>query len=225
MKTILRLSLVLCFIFISTQIEAKNPFGVSVKAGVNLSDYYSSKIENSSLKVGYNVGIAVDYRLSRNFYLLSGIEVTSKGTREKDDITQVYLDGFDFSSPTDMHRYECIWSPLYLQVPLHVGYVVKAAEGMNFLFHLGPYASYGIGGNVKWKIISHEGEVIDRVNADAFGKDGVLKRWDVGLGLGVGFEVKGIGVNLGYDLGFLRGNSAYKLKNNTAHVSFAYRFY
>ena len=221
MKRILRMLLLLSLVFCTMQLEARDPLGLSLKAGLNLSDYYSSQIDDSSIKIGYNVGIAVDYQLGRNFYLLSGIELSSKGTKVKGEARSIGQLG---GSESNM-GFKQTWNTLYLQVPLHVGYVVKTAEGMNFLFHIGPYVACGVGGSVKSQSEGLIEELSLDNKTDAFGKDGSLRRWDIGLGLGVGFEVKGIGINLGYDLGFLRGNKYYKMKNNVASISLAYRFY
>lgn len=216
MKTTTRAILSL-FLFFAIGLHGQNPLSISVKAGLNLSDYYGD-IEDNDIKAGYNAGISVDYRLNKNFYILSGVEVTSKGTRVK----------YNKLNDTPEQASTLVrtkWNPLYLQVPLHAGYTVRAAEDMLILFHIGPYVSYGIGGKVTTKEKGNEQQ--SKTEYDAFGSDGLLKRWDVGLGIGAGFEFKGIGVNLGYDLGFLKQSrdKEYKLRNNVAHITFAYRIF
>lgn len=196
--------------------NAQRLFNFGAKAGVNFADY-SGDMTDNSMKIGYRVGVTVDYRISRYFCLFSGVEISTKGTREKTKVGSLIPEEID-----NPHKVKRIWNPLYLQIPLHVGYILKASDDMNFLVHVGPFVSYGIGGKVTTKI---DGETIDKV--DAFGSDGLLKRWDVGLGIGTGFEFRGIGVNFGYDLGFLKAgkDANISLRNNTAHITFGYRFF
>lgn len=219
MKTNIRTILILISLMCTTSIAAQNPLHFGIKGGVNLSDY-TKDIENNEMKVGYNAGVTVDYRINKMFYLVSGLEVASKGTKIKQHL---FSDIPENSGYQNFGQLKSTYNPIYLQVPIHVGYRLHAAEDMAVLFHLGPFVSYGVGGKITEEVILN-GEKT-KTKADAFGKNGPLKRWDVGLGVGVGFAFQRYGVNFGYDLGFV---DAYKgdgsIKNNTAHVSLSYRF-
>lgn len=205
----------LCGVNLAT---AQNPLTFGVKAGLNLSDYYGD-LESNDIKLGYNVGLTMDYRLSKRVYLVSGIELTTKGTKVKSENTLVPLP----QESNDITKIKESWNPLYLQVPLHIGYIVEADENMLILFHMGPYIAYGIGGKVTQKAYREEGAT--EIKSNIFGSNSRLKRWDTGIGIGAGFQFQKIGVNFGYDLGLLNVNQKYlKLKNNAAHISFAYRF-
>lgn len=209
------LSLLFCVVNL---VAAQNPLTFGVKAGLNLSDYYGD-LESNDIKLGYNVGLTIDYRLTKKVYLVSGLELTSKGTKVKSENTLVAQP----HDPSDITKIKESWNPLYLQVPLHIGYIVEADENMLILFHMGPYVAYGIGGKMTQKIYREEGIEEDKTNV--FGDNSRLKRWDAGIGIGAGFQFQKIGVNFGYDLGLLNVNQKYlKLKNNAAHISFAYRF-
>ena len=214
MKTLLKtLSFGFTMLLASTiNINAQSPLTFGVKGGITISDY-SNDIKNNGRKIGYNAGVTVDYQFSRYFYILSGLEVATKGSKIKD----LYPSDEAFSKIKEKY------DPIYLQIPLHAGYTLRAAEDAAILFHGGPYLSYGVGGDITVEKYSNEGRA--RETYDAFGSKGVLNRWDFGIGLGIGFEHKGIAINFGYDLGIL---DIYKgepnVKNNTANLSFAYRF-
>lgn len=216
MKTDIKGIIIVILLVCSTALDAQNPLRFSVKAGVNLSDY-TNDIENNDIKAGYNAGLIATYRISRSFYLMSGLEVASKGTRVKDRNPTGEINATGYA------RNKASFNPVYLQVPIHAGYRLRAATDMVVLFHAGPFVSYGVGGKITEEIT--RGDNYTKNKYDAFGKHGILKRWDIGIGLGTGFAFQDLSLNFGYDLGFL---NAYKgdasIKNNTAHVSVAYRF-
>lgn len=217
MKTNIRTILILLFTVCTTTVVAQNPLHFGIKGGVNLSDY-TKDIENNDIKVGYNAGITVDYRFDKTWYVMSGIEVASKGTRVKRNLIPV-----DNEIPITDFRQKMSYNPVYLQIPIHAGYRLYTTEDMAVLFHLGPFVSYGVGGKISNEVIVN-GEKIKK-KADVFGKNGSLKRWDVGLGIGVGLAFKEYAINFGYDLGFVDAHKGPEsLKNNTAHISLSYRF-
>lgn len=58
--------------------------------------------------------------------------------------------------------------------------------------------------------------------------DAILKKFDFGLGLGVGAEFGKINVGLGYDLGLLdisqMGDSNYPIRTQNAYLTVGYKF-
>lgn len=94
----------------------------------------------------------------------------------------------------------------YLQLPIHVGYKMNIAEGTKFVLHAGPYLAYGVGGS-----------------KDYFG-DGGAKRFDAGLGLGVGLELNQFVVGVGDDFGLVNVFDQGHSKNMNACLSVGYKF-
>ena len=92
------------------------------------------------------------------------------------------------------------------------------------VLHAGPYVAYGIGGKSKVKLSSSEGSA-ELGDVDVFGDDG-FKRFDAGLGLGVGAEFGPILVDLGWDMGLvdISGSSNGNVKNQNAYLSVGYTF-
>lgn len=105
---------------------------------------------------------------------------------------------------------------IYLQLPIHVGYRVSL-PGIRFHFNFGPYFAQGIGGKTKG---------LDGVKYDTFGDNG-LKKFDWGLGLGVGTTFLGrIQVRIGYDHGLANiGRNDVKVRNRNAYASVGFLFF
>ncbi|MDR2627455.1 MAG: PorT family protein [Dysgonamonadaceae bacterium] len=181
-----------------------------VKAGGNLSSVIVSKdVDGLKSKPGFQVGVTVDYGLSGNLYLLSGLEVVQKGFK----IEQKY----------EGEKYTSTSSPLYLQLPIYVGYKIDLGV-VKFVPQVGPYIAYGLGGKVKQEGFGETEEY------DFFGKDSNFKRLDFGLGMGVGVEFGKIGVTVGYNLGLVNivdeqeDSDDSSAKNGSLFLSVGYKF-
>lgn len=223
MKTILKTSFLAIALLIGVVANAQEqPLTFGVKAGVNLSNFSGSGVEGTDAKIGFNVGVTVDYALTSDVFLLSGLEFTTKGAKISylEDLGEFDIDA------------KSTFNVTYLQLPVHIGYKLAVSDGLNLNFHAGPYVAYGIGGKVKNKV---EGNVagldledLDLSNADVdmFGDKGVANRFDFGLGLGVGAEFGKIGVGLGYDLGLtnISKDSKEKVRNMNAYLTVGYKF-
>lgn len=181
--------------------DGRAEFGV--KAGLNMSTF-NGDYEDTKAKIGFNVGVTLDYALTdaRDWYLLTGLEYTTKGTKFKK------IAGIEQSI-----------NAAYLQLPIHAGYKFDVTETTRLSFHAGPYLAYGVNG--KYKIKSNGVEV----NTDTF-DDNNLKRFDFGVGLGVGAEFGKIGLGLGYDFGLLNvsDNKNITVRNANAYLTVGYKF-
>ncbi len=175
------------------------PITFGVKAGVNLSNV-GGDIDGTDAKIGFNAGVTLDYGFTPDVYLLTGLQLTTKGFKVKD---------LDINS-----------NLMYLQLPVHVGYKLTVAEATKIVFHAGPYAAYGIGGKTEYS--DEDGTY----KPNSFSKGG-YKKFDFGLGLGVGAEFGKIGVDLGYDFGLANivdteGDG--KVRNMNAYLTLGYKF-
>jgi hypothetical protein len=207
---IFKTALIAAAILIGANVSAQNsPVTFGVRGGLNLSNYWGD-VENSKAKIGFNVGVTMDYAFSPALYLMTGLELTTKGAKGEMIENGVKL------SVTE--------NPMYLQLPVHLGYKIDIAPDTRFVLHAGPYVAYGVGG--KSKITTKvEGLNLD-VSTDLFSGDISYDRFDFGVGLGFGVEFGRISAGLGYDLGLanLTGNSNYKVRNMNAALTFGYRF-
>lgn len=194
MKTTFKTCLVAIALLIGVNTYAQDqPITFGVKAGVNLSNV-GGDASGTDAKIGFNAGVTLDYGFTPDVYLLTGLQLTTKGFKVK------------------VLSEKLTSNLMYLQLPVHVGYKLTVAEATKIVFHAGPYAAYGIGGKT-------EGE-------KSF-QDGAYKKFDFGVGLGVGAEFGKIGVDLGYDFGLANINDTDvdgKLKNMNAYLTLGYKF-
>lgn len=183
MKRTLKLGLLALVIFIGTlSINAQDKtvtFGA--KAGLNVS-HFNGKLSDKDLadlnsKFGYNIGATVDFAFSPSIYLLTGLELTTKGAVE-------YRKGKEVSI-----------NAMYINMPVHFGYKLQIDDNPVFVFRAGPYVGYGIGGKTTVK-----GE---DTKTNTFSPETGYKKLDFGLGTAVGIEAGKIVVELGYNFGLL----------------------
>lgn len=180
----------------------KAQVNLGVKGGINMSNIYGEDVTDTNVKFGFNVGILADYEFSYNSAIQSGLFLTTKGYKLDDDEDEIKVNS------------------MYLQLPVHYAYKLDVTPGTRIVLHGGPYLAYGIGG-----------KITDGEEADTFGDDGIFKRFDAGLGIGVGAEFGPILLDLGWDFGladiynddFFEGETG-SVKNMNAYLSVGYRF-
>jgi len=180
---------------------AQFPVSFGVKAGMNLSEL--QKLDDD-IKVGFNIGVTAELALPSNFYLMSGLEFTTKGAKGK-----------NITAPSEM-KSKATFNAMYLQLPIHAGYKLGIAPGTKLVFRVGPYLAYGVGGKVKW-----DNKAQEKVD---FFDDGTNK-FDFGIGGSVGVEfINKINVSLAADQGLTKVIKDTKIKNRAAYISVGYRF-
>jgi len=250
MKTIIKSILLTVALLTAIAANAQyNPITFGIKAGANLSSY-SGDVDYKKVKLGFNAGITLDFALTPEVYLMSGLEFTMKGV--KMDAKETFdIEGMRASVEFNGSKADA----MYLQVPIHIGYKVNLAPTTKLVLHAGPYIAYGIAGKSKVgdeikitaggtsitlsldeyiKQIQEENPDIDfdqyfsQREGNTFGDDG-LKRFDFGIGLGAGLEFGKFGVNLGYDFGLANigrkeGGIDYKIRNLNGYLSVGYKF-
>lgn len=157
---------------------------IGPRVGLNISTL-SMKEGNYSYspdsKVGFNAGVAVEFPIVRSFYVNTGLFYTTKGCKIKDDGDEEKI------------------NLGYLSLPLYASYRLNFAEQSQLQVNFGPYFAYGVNG--KDKYTDSDG---DKYEQDAFGtKEGQagLKRFDCGLGFGLGYTFNRIYLGLEYQLG------------------------
>lgn len=223
MKTIIKTSLLAIALLIGISANAQDkPLTFGVKAGMNLSNFSGDGADGSDAKIGFNVGFTVDYALTQDLYLMTGLDFTIKGAKDKGEFYEE-IEGIDVEIDGEVKA-----NPMYLQLPVHVGYKMNIAENTKIVIHAGPYIAYGLGGKMKISGKASAGGVsvpIDDIKTDFFGDD-AYDRFDFGLGMGVGVEFGKIGAGLGYDLGLtnISGDSDYKVRNMNAYLTVGYKF-
>lgn len=112
--------------------------------------------------------------------------------------------------------------PYYLEIPVHLGYKYEANEDFSVFGNAGPYMAIGLFGKMDGEVAS-----VASGSVNIFGDD-VFKRFDFGLGLKAGIEIKKtVQVVLGYDLGLIdvvKDNDGEGVQNRNFSISLAYLF-
>lgn len=214
MKNALSTLLVVALSIACTVVSTAQNFRFGIKAGAGLAnldyaplaasdmapfDYYNGlwyDREKSSFGPAFLLGETIEYDLSKDVFLASGIQLTSR-------YAHVNVD--EPTSNTNDFRLNL----LHLQLPLKLHY----RAGKLFL-GAGGYASLGAGG--KWKntntLISPNGTVTTETSGPVkFGKklnESNMKRFDAGVGLELGYGFKTIRLNLSYEGGFVNNLSS-----------------
>ncbi len=189
---------------------ASAQMNLGVKGGVNMSNFYGDELNDNNVKIGFHIGLAADYDFAYNSAIQTGLFFTTKGAK--------------YSSSVGEASADVTVNPMYLQLPVHYAYKIDVSPGTRVVLHAGPYAAYGVGG--KSKLSGSVGDVGGETESEVFGDDGFLKRFDAGLGLGVGFEFGPLLLDLGWDMGLVNiaDSDNSDLKNQNAYLSVGYRF-
>ena len=241
-KTAKSFLLVITLLLAINMIAQEKPVSFGIKAGMNLSNFWGDELTGHEKKarVGYQVGVTVDLNMMSGLFLRSGLELSTKGAKEKASV-QFY----DIAKELYTLNVEEKSNLMYLQLPIHIGYKVEVTPGTKISFFVGPYVAYGIGGKTKIGgdiksqgitvgLDSYMDYLIELGLLDSNASTGkhdsfsdmAYKRFDAGIGGGVGGEFGNIVVNLGYDLGLanMSRESGYKVKNQNAYLTLGYKF-
>jgi hypothetical protein len=204
----MRFMLVVAMLAMVTVASAQMNLGV--KGGVNMSNFYGDELDDNNVKIGFHVGLAADIDFAYNSAIQTGLYFTTKGSKYSTSFGEVSGD--------------LTVNPMYLQLPVHYAYKIDVSPGTRVVLHAGPYAAYGVGG--KSKFSASVGDMSGEEESNVFGDDGFLKRFDAGLGLGVGAEFGPLLLDLGWDMGFVNivDSSEGDLKNQNAYLSVGYKF-
>jgi hypothetical protein len=162
--------------------------------------------ETGDLVVGVRAGVTVDLPLAEEFYIGTGLLYAGKGSKDKDN-----------------NNLKTTLS--YLQLPIN--FVFKPEVGNGWLnLGAGPYVAYGIGGKHKGTIGNVSTELDPYDDESTIAK---LKRFDAGLGIVAGYEMKqGLYFGLNADLGLVNAydntDNDRSWKNTSFGVSLGYKF-
>lgn len=195
---------------------------VYVQGGLNLANITKTtdgQTEDNNILPSFNVGILGRFDLSPMFDLESGLLLSGHGSK-----AETYF--------TNGNYVKTKFNPLYLQVPLNAVVKLPMGGNSNVFFHAGPYAAMGIGGKSKresqiFGINTKEESSIQFSNDDPLTSEqedaayNKLKRFDLGLNVGGGFQFQHLILKVNYGLGFTKINSTED--NNTDNDKNKYR--
>ena len=190
-KLLAVVALALMTLTMSAQEDSK----VTVKAGFGLASVVGSDADTKNT-VAYKVGISYDLALSEKFFIIPGVEFSTKGFKS---------DAIDGSI-----------SMSYLQVPVFAAYKFPLSDNMKLAIKAGPYVSYGLfGSDIEW----YDG---DKTNV--FDSDGGYKRFDAGVIAGVSLDFGQFAVGAEYSRGLSKLDSSVSQFNQAFGLVLGYKF-
>lgn len=203
MKTITRTFLTAILLFSTLHVYAQEeiiedeflPKKVSfgIRAGLNFSNltsYYEGNTYNAKIRVAYNIGALMDYHLTKDFYIRTGLSLSSKGAK-----------GNEISIPETGEVLEAEMEAIYLQVPVYFTFKTNLARSSNMISVAGgPFFAYGIAGKSKYNYKS--GGHYATINT--FGENELWNRPDVGIGIELSFELQRLVLTYGAEMGFAK---------------------
>jgi hypothetical protein len=164
---------------------------------------------DGDMKIGYNVGVGMDYAFSEDWSLQSGLNFTGKGA--KGEGIKIKMN--------------------YVELPILAAYKFALGENMKFVVNAGPYLAVGLGGKMSVDgADGEEGGDIKLFSKEDGAEEALMKRFDLGIQYGIGLEVgEHYLVNLTGQNGFINplndkvwGEAS--TKNMAFSISVGYRF-
>ena len=194
MKKLLMAVMLFCGV-VSGFAQSKGDFRIGPTVGMNVANVTDG---DADCRIGFNIGARVDYGITNNVYLASGLLLSQKGYKIDD---------------TDIEG-----KPLYLNIPIHIGYTYSLGNVVSIFGETGPYLGFGVGGKQKF---FDDGDV--EVKTDYFGDDGA-NVFDMGWGLRFGVEANHFQIHMGYEYGFTKVFDEGSNHNSNFMVGVTYMF-
>jgi len=203
MKNLLKFVLVICLMFVFSNMQAQIKFGP--KVGVNLSTMtmkYADLSFDPKTLIGFHAGVIFEIQLIGNLALQPSVLYSSKGSK------------FEFMNV------EGTFSPGYIEVPFNVAYGF-GSDAIKFSLFAGPYVAYGLRGKIE------SGGVSEDI-VFGTGEDDDMNPLDYGVNFGAGLNIKGLLISAQYGLGLANlstdttGDA--EIKNTVIGISLAYLF-
>jgi hypothetical protein len=190
-------SLILILPALSLAMSAQMTSGI--KIGINLTSM-TIKSNGISIKpetpIGIHFGVNYEIPLKRNFSIITGFVLSSKGADYKIDTVDISL------------------APAYFEIPVSMAYSFKI-KAIRISLFAGTYSACAIGG---YKIVS--GNEFKYLNFGT-GENNDLKYFDFGFNFGVGVNFRRYVISAQYGLGITEVSPVndMKMKNKVIGIS------
>ena len=199
-------------LFALVSIVSYSQISWNAKVGMNMSNLTGDVAEDSKMKIGFNVGVGMEYQFDEMWSIQPSLMFTTKGAKYEESV-----EGITASAK---------FNPMYLELPVMAAARFAVADNQNIVVKAGPYFAYGLGGKMKMDISGDlggvsVGEIFDELGipqeADIFkseNKGGIgAKKFDFGLGVGVAYEFSKFFVDLTGEFGLTK---LYKVEEGSA---------
>ena len=189
-------------LFALVSIVSYSQISWNAKVGMNMSNYTGDM--DTDMKIGFNVGVGMEYQFSDMWSIQPSLMLTQKGAK-------IIEDGETMK-----------FNPMYLEIPVLAAARFAVADNQNIVVKAGPYFAFGVAGKVK----------VGDDKADFFGDGDDQfggKRFDCGIGVGVAYEIGKFFVGLDGEFGFtnvvdFKSDGVSNPKNMNFSIGVGYKF-
>lgn len=189
-------------LFALVSIVSYSQISWNAKVGMNMSNYTGDM--DTDMKIGFNVGVGMEYQFSDMWSIQPSLMLTQKGAKIKEDGETMKF------------------NPMYLEIPVLAAARFAVADNQNIVVKAGPYFAFGVAGKVK----------VGDDKADFFGDGDDQfggKRFDCGIGVGVAYEIGKFFVGLDGEFGFtnvvdFKSDEISNPKNMNFSIGVGYKF-
>jgi hypothetical protein len=193
MKKIFLLA-VACIVSCNTFAQSDLRFGI--EAGMNIS----RSTEATTSKLGYNVGVTLDYSITPNWYVDGALKLSLKPWQISSNQT---FNNIGTNQAISQAWSRTAYNPHSLILPIHVGYRFNPSNSTNIFVGVGPYFGLGLygKGTYRYKTIANAQEHNEQIDNVYTNNIEQMKRFEVGLSAKAGVELKShYTFTIGYDL-------------------------
>lgn len=184
------------FLMVALTTSAQDDNGIYFKAGIGTSSVVGSDTDAASATISYKVGVAYDWEVANNFYIIPEVDYVAKGFKSSNVIGNINM--------------------TYIQIPIFAAYKYGITDDIKIGAQVGPYFSYGIFGS--------DIDVFNGEDFNIFDSDFGYKRFDAGVIAGISAEFYGFTVGFEYSRGFVKLDPNYSQFNQALGVTFGYKF-
>lgn len=198
---------------------------IYVQGGLNLANITTTNTggtQHNNLLTTFNAGIMGRSNATEPIALEAGLLVDGRGAKSNSYLT----------SSTDDNYVKANFNPIYLELPVNFVLRLPLTHKNNIFLNAGPYVAMGIGGKAKVET-SFLGVKSNSTSTIQFNNDNPstsqqeessydkLKRFDYGVNLGAGLDLKKILFKVNYEYGLAKINSTQT--NNSSNNNNKYR--
>jgi hypothetical protein len=204
---------------------ASAQFRLGLRGGLQLADMRNKPdkrdglTDQTKMLLGYQAGVVFDNSFGKILFFQPAIQINSKGSK----VTETVSAGGVTTTTTIKNN------PMYVEVPLMLG-VRFGLQNLKIYGMAGPYLAYGIAGkNTSTEVINggtttvlfDTSESIKWGNETTLSAPANLRRFDMGLTVAAGVELRNMQIGAYYSPGFVNispDNSGRQLFNTTIGI-------
>jgi hypothetical protein len=191
---------------------------IYVQGGINFANITSSNsgsTQSNSMLTSFNAGFMARSNLAQPLALEAGLLIDGRGAKSE--------------SGSGNNFYKATFNPVYLELPVNLIVRLPLESKSNLFFNAGPYIAMGIAGKSKVNgmlagVSIQSTEDIKFTSADPTENDQAyskLKRFDYGINIGAGFDLRKVIIKVNYGYGLSKINSTQT--NNSENDKNKYR--